>query len=67
MLHEPIHDAPAMKPAETLEPRHLRADLELLEADGALGVVDAVLFGGAVDEHACAAGAGRGGGEGRCG
>jgi len=55
MVYEPGRDAGAMEATEALEAGHGDADLELLEADGALGRVDAVLLGGEVGEHAGAA------------
>ena len=48
----PRADAPAVKPTETLEPSHGHPNLKLLEADGALGRVDAVLFRRQVGKHA---------------
>lgn len=56
MALPPGADAHPMEAAEALEAGHGDADLELLEADGALGRVDAVLLGGRVREHAGAAG-----------
>lgn len=52
MSLEPSHDAPPVEAAQALQPRHVDADLELLEADGALGRVDAVLLRSLVGEHA---------------
>lgn len=47
-----------MKPTQTLQPAHLVARLELLEADHALGLgavfADAVLLRRAVDQHTTA-------------
>ena len=52
MLNKPCLNTGAVKAAETLEPGHGNAGLELLEANGALGVVDAVLPRGRVGEDA---------------
>lgn len=52
---EPARDAVQMESAEAFQTGHVDADLELLEADGALCVVDAVLLGGFVGEEARAA------------
>lgn len=52
VVDEPRLDAGAVEAAQALEPGHGDAGLELLEADGALGVVDAVLLGGRVGEDA---------------
>ena len=43
--------APLMEPAQTLQPRHGHANLELLEADSTLGRVHAVLLRRHVREH----------------
>lgn len=52
VVHEPRRYAPVVEPTQALQPRHRDADLELLEADGALRRVDAVLFRRDVGEHA---------------
>ena len=51
ILLPPGADAVLMKPTKTLQPGHGNADLELLEADYALGGVGAVLLGGDVWKH----------------
>lgn len=51
MIDKPIANTLPMEAAEALETRHLRADLEFLETDGALCVVDAIFFRCAIDEH----------------
>lgn len=56
MIHKPIPNTVPMKATETLQPRHLRANLEFLKANRAFGIIDAVFLGRAVDEHPCAAG-----------
>lgn len=58
MINKPIANTLPMEPTEAFETCHLRADLELLKADGALCVVHAVFFGCVVDEHACGASGG---------
>ena len=55
MRAEPAHDTIEMEAAKALQSSHLDADLEFLEADSALGVIDAVLLCGRVPEDACAA------------
>lgn len=52
VLRKPPRDARPVEPAQTLQPRHRHAHLELLQADGALGAVDAVLLRRRVGEHA---------------
>ena len=52
---EPAHDTIEMEAAEALQPSHVDADLELLEADSALSVINAILLGGLVPEDARAA------------
>lgn len=53
MPPEPITDTLSMESAQALQTRHADTDLEFLQANGALGVVHAVLFGSLVGEHAC--------------
>lgn len=48
----PRSNAPPMEPAQTFQSRHGHADLELLEADGTLGRVHAVLLRRHVREQA---------------
>jgi len=49
---EPGIDTPPVEPTQALQPRHFDADLKLLQANGTLGRVDAVLLRGLIREHA---------------
>jgi hypothetical protein len=60
MPNEPGGDARVVETTQTLETGHWDADCELLEADGALGRVYAVLLRGSVGKHARPAGLGVG-------
>lgn len=51
VIHKPILNALLVEAAEALQSRHGSPNLELFQADGTLGVVDAVFLGRAVDEH----------------
>jgi len=44
MIHKPVLDTLLVKTAKALQARHGSSDLELLQADSALGVVDAVFL-----------------------
>lgn len=52
VVDKPRRDAGPVKPAQTLQPRHLHIDSKLLQADRALRIVHAVLLGGRVRVHA---------------
>jgi hypothetical protein len=52
VVDEPLADTAAVESAQALQSRHGDADLELLEADGAFGIVHAVLLRCQVGEHA---------------
>lgn len=52
MLHEPLTDTLAVVATQALQPRHRDTHFELLQTDGAFGVVDAVLLRGEVGMHA---------------
>lgn len=52
VVHKPRRYAPVVEPTQAFQPRHWDPDLELLEADGTLRRVDAVLFCRDVGEHA---------------
>ncbi len=49
----PRADTALVEPAETLQPRHGHTHFKFLQADGALGRVNAVLLCRSVGEHAC--------------
>lgn len=59
VVHEPRRDARAVEAAEALQAGHGHPDRKLLETDGALGVVHAVLFRRRVRVHAAPARYGR--------
>jgi hypothetical protein len=44
VVHEPSRDARPVEAAKTFEPRHLHPDAELLQADSAFCIIDAVLL-----------------------
>lgn len=48
----PRIDTRPVEPTKTLQPGHSNSGLKLLQADGALSRVDAVLLGRRVGEHA---------------
>lgn len=54
MIYKPRGDTFVVETAETLKASHGHADFEFLQADGALGLVDAIFFRGFVRVHAAA-------------
>lgn len=52
VIHEPSRYAPMVEPTQALQSRHRDPDLKLLQANGALRRVDAVLLRRHVGEHA---------------
>jgi hypothetical protein len=54
MIHKPSRNAHLVKPAQTLQPRHINTHLKLLKTNSTLGRVDAILLRSPVGKHACA-------------
>lgn len=52
MIDKPGGDAALVEPTQALQPSHADADGELLETDGALGIIDAILLRGNILVHA---------------
>jgi len=51
MIDEPFPDALPVKATQAFQPCHGHANLEFFEADGAFGIIDAILLGGLVGKH----------------
>lgn len=51
VVNEPFLNAMPVETTQALQACHRVANLKFLEADGAFGIVDAILFSGLVGKH----------------